>query len=368
MLLYAVIVALIGLVCGDLIRVPLQKMKSLQRVYRLPIPERLTNYLNVQYYGPITIGNPPQTFNVVFDTGSSNLWIPSNKCQVFNVACLVHRKYDSSKSSSYIKNDTNFTIEYATGNLTGFLSTDTVNVGGLSIANQTFGEALNEPGMAFSAAKFDGILGMGYNSIAVNGVTPVFYNMFNQGLIDKAIFSFYLNRDPSSKVGGELILGGSDPNFYKGEFTYLNVEKKAYWQFKMDSVKLENHTFCSNGCQAIADTGTSLITGPSEEISSLNKLIGGTPIMDGNYMVNCSDTPILPAIEFILNGKRFSLISSEYVYNMTQKGKTICFSGFRALDVSPPIGPVWILGDVFIGKLYTEFDLENNRVGFAEAV
>lgn len=67
-------------------------------------------------------------------------------------------------------------------------------IGDLIVQNQLFGEAVKQPGITFIAAKFDGILGLAYPKISVDKVLPFFDNAMQQALMEKNLFSFYLNR------------------------------------------------------------------------------------------------------------------------------------------------------------------------------
>lgn len=329
--------------------------------------EPLHNYMDAQYYGEITLGSPPQHFQVVFDTGSSNLWVPSAKCPLTDIACLLHNKYHSEKSTAYQANGTKFAIRYGSGSCSGFFSSDMLNVSGVAV-RQTFAEVTHEPGIAFLAAKFDGILGMGYSTISIGGVDTPFNNMIKQKVVEAPVFAFWLNRDPTAQDGGELTLGGVNKAHYEGDFTYAPITEKGYWQFQMDSITVGNASlFCANGCHAIADTGTSLLAGPSEEVTALNYKLGGTPIVGGEFTIDCADIPKLPDVVFRISGKEFVLTGKDYVLEVSQMGQSQCILGFLGLDVPPPRGPLWILGDIFLGPYYTVFDAGQDRLGFARA-
>ena len=451
----------------------------------------LENYLDAQYYGEIALGSPPQYFNVIFDTGSSNLWVPSQQCSYYSIACWLHNRYDSSRSTTYEEDGREFSIEYGSGSLNGFFSKDVLELGGLKVPGQVFAEAVNEPSLSFVTASFDGIMGMGFPEIAVGKVVPPFQNLLKAYPDMEPVFSFWLNRDEDDPDhGGELVLGGTNPDHYKGKHTWAPVTRRGFWQFKVDNM---DFGVCKGGCQAIADTGTSLLAGPSDEVARLNNAIGASSavvmeckkqvketvpeiiaeieslsprdvcvdagmceatrgtaqadavlvsikrslkmveeryttmhaagrgriegassvggndsmtceactaaiefvqdalsgeeteaeieaILDlaceqaevlnpgGPAMVDCDELDSLPNVGFEISGKQFTLTPEQYVLQVEVEGQTQCISGFIGLDVPEPLGPLWILGDNFIGAYHTVFDFGNERVGFAEAV
>ncbi|XP_033467548.1 pepsin A-like [Epinephelus lanceolatus] len=374
---WAIVVCAMVALSECLVQVPLEKGKTAREIleeqglweeYRLKYPynpmvkfdnsfavgtESMTNDADLAYFGIISIGTPPQSFKVVFDTGSSNLWVPSVYCS--SPACNNHDKFNPSLSSTYRQNGASLRIQYGTGSMIGFLGYDTVTVGGFAVQNQIFGLSTSEaPFMQYMRA--DGILGLAYPRLSASGATPVFDNMMKQGLVSQDLFSVYLSSNGNS--GSVVTFGGIDPNHYSGSITWIPLSSELYWQITVDSVTVNGQVVaCNGGCQAIVDTGTSLIVGPQSSISNINQVVGAYS-QNGNDMVSCNNIGQMPDVTFHIQGQEFTLPSSAYI----RQSYYGCHSGFGNGGSS-----LWILGDVFIRQYFSIFDRGQNRVGLARA-
>ncbi|PPD88932.1 hypothetical protein GOBAR_DD14144 [Gossypium barbadense] len=424
----------------------------------------LKNYMDIQYFGEIGIGSPPQNFTVIFDTGSSNLWIPSSHCH-FSVACFFHSRYNSSNSSTYTEIGKPCKINYGSGMILGFFSEDNIKVGDLVVKNQVFTEATREGSVVLSLASFDGILGLGFQDISVGNVAPLWHSMMQQSLVAQKVFSFWFNKDPMASEGGELVFGGVDPKHFKGQHTYVPVTQKGYWQIDLeDFLVADQSTGCCINCTAIVDSGTAFIAGPFDAVKKINdaieakgfvsmeckkavsqygdliwqlllsglqpdklcssigicsfngtqhlsdsikmvveqkgethndtevgqdlvcaaceltvawmrtemmqkktrgrvieyvnKLCDTLPNPTTQLAVDCTKIPSMPTVSFVIGNKSFHLNPDQYILKVEQDMATFCISGFIPLDVpvSPPQGPLWILGEIFMEAYHTVFD------------
>mmetsp|Transcript_19372 Transcript_19372/g.26622 ORF Transcript_19372/g.26622 Transcript_19372/m.26622 type:complete len:381 (+) Transcript_19372:26-1168(+) len=319
----------------------------------------VNDYENSQYYGEISLGSPLQKFNVIFDTGSSDLWVASIKC---DSSCGRHSKYDSTKSSSYIQNGTSFDIMYGSGPVSGFQSIDDLDFGGLVVKTQEFAEVVDASGLggAYQLGKFDGILGMAFPLLSVNSVPTAFQNLVDQKLVDEAMFAFYLGSSASD--AGELVLGGTDSAHFTGEITWENLYSATYWEIQIVGMSVGGVSYVSAPTKAIVDSGTSILTGPSDVVQAIAKQLGAKEIIQGEYMLPCSYSK-LPDLQFSIGSSVYTLSPADYLI----PDGNLCLLGLMGMDIPAPTGPLWILGDVFMRKYYTVFDTANKRVGFALA-
>jgi len=335
--------------------------KSLLRKYGVAGGEssniEIVDYQNAQFYGEVSVGTPPQTFRVIFDTGSSNLWVPG-KC---GFSCLLKNKYKSTKSSTYVANGKEFFIQYGSGPVSGVLSQDKVTVGSLTVDDMVFAEISNVKGLglAFAIGKFDGILGLGWPSISVDGIKPVFTQLVESGVLDSNVFSFYLPSDSSEK--GELSIGGIDNTKFTGDISWVPLSAETYWQINMDDGLTIDGKSISDVNAAIVDSGTSLLAGPTSAVKALAETLGAKPLFAGEYSIDCDAISTLPDIVVSIGGKQYPIPASYYVIN---SGK-VCLMGVIGLDTPSPL---WILGDVFMRDYYTVFDYENKQIGIAKSI
>nr|XP_025677079.1 aspartic proteinase A2 isoform X1 [Arachis hypogaea] len=158
------------------------------------------------------------------------------------ILCYFHSKYKSKISITYTEIGTSCKIPYGHGSIYRFFSQDVVKVRDIIIKDQLFAESTKEGSLALLALHDDGILGLEFEDISIGEVTPVWYNIIDQGYIYQNVFSLCLNKDPMAEIEGEIVIGGINSRHFRGEHTYVLISQKGYWQIDVGDVLLANRS------------------------------------------------------------------------------------------------------------------------------
>uniref|UniRef100_A0A8C6DMW2 Peptidase A1 domain-containing protein n=1 Tax=Moschus moschiferus TaxID=68415 RepID=A0A8C6DMW2_MOSMO len=268
----------------------------------------------------------------------------------------THITFDHQKSSTVRITRRPFRILYGSGMMNGVLVYDTVRIGNLVSNDQPFGLSLHQFG--FDNAPFDGVLGLSYPRIAVPGTIPIFDKLMEQGAISEPVFAFYLSTHKEN--GSVLMFGGVDHSYYKGKLNWIPVSRTESWLITVDRISMNGRVIgCEHGCEALVDTGTSLIHGPARVVTNIQKLIHAMPY-GSEHVISCPVISVLPPVIFTINGIDYSVPAEAYIQKIS---KTLCLSSFHGDNTNR-----WILGDVFLRLYFSVYDRGNDRIGLAPAV
>mmetsp|Transcript_76331 Transcript_76331/g.171225 ORF Transcript_76331/g.171225 Transcript_76331/m.171225 type:complete len:396 (-) Transcript_76331:125-1312(-) len=368
-----------SLVVGEVLRIPLHKRTNLPwkdimsarmqqglRVgassdgHTLPV----SDYKDTLYTAKIMVGTPGREEDVIFDTGSSNLWVPNKQPKGVD---RLHQKhtYNHAESSTYKSDGTPFHIQYGSGPVAGFLSVDDIAFGGLTMKSYKFAEVNDMTGLGqlYTQTPMDGILGMAFDSIAQDHCPTPMRTLVDSGAISDAVFAFYMG--PNGK--SELVLGGVDEAHYQGEFQYIPLNAETYWQVHLNNLKVNGKKIGGlfKTQNAFVDSGTSLLTGPVADVEAICQGMGAKINRQlGLFALDCDKVASAPNVTFTLGGgwkdegTDFVLEAKDLLLDDLKVG-SVC-----GLAIAPGGGP-WILGDVFMRKYYVKFDWGQKRLGIA---
>ncbi|VBB85946.1 Aspartic protease, putative [Yarrowia lipolytica] len=330
--------------------------------YQIPIT-------NKEYYYSValSLGTPAQDFNVILDTGTSDLWVfASNATQSCeNHACDFTGQFNALDSSSYHFIGNNYSIEYVSGdNATGNWGTDTLSIGSVKLENLQFATVTHTSAQS-------GILGIslqGSESVVfVKNEYPNFpVQLVNQGWIDRTVYSLYLNSINATE--GTLLLGGIDTAKYSGHLEVLDLADHDDFSVPYSDVSWNGNSY-GRASAAVFDSGTSYIYMPNDVFYGLSSDINlnETTNADTNLQYIACDADINVVVTFgntdiTLGADQLVLHLSELLDDKTQ---TECVFGIQSTDYS---SDNILFGDVFLRSVYAVYDLDNYQIGVAQAV
>jgi len=319
----------------------------------------LTNSGDTLWYGEIEVGTPGQKFTIVFDTGSSDTFVPGKDC---DATCEGHNRYDPDASSTSQSGFAPFKLAYGDGSsVNGVVYEETVTIGPVQATGQAVGAAKHlSSGFEKDSYAADGLVGLGFPEIATFDMDDLVTTLANQGQIDP-IVGVQLG---SGDQGGKLVFGGLDSQAYTGSVTYVPVTKRGFWQVDIETISVDGTVIRNGPIDSIIDTGTSLITGPPDAVKQFYASIPGAQdasatVGKGFYTFPCSSPP---TVSLTFGGVAFDILSEAFNLGTASAGSSDCVGGVSASgDVD-----FWIVGDVFLRGVYTAFDKTNAQVGFAK--
>ncbi|CAO3659115.1 hypothetical protein G6F70_008149 [Rhizopus microsporus] len=326
-------------------------------------------YVDIEYIGEISIGTPPQRFTMDFDTGSSDIWIPSISCLQ---SCGTHRRFDPTKSSSFeIVNNKTWRLQYGDGSsVRGYVGMDSVHIGKVTQDRQLLGLVSAET-VDLSRDKYmDGIFGLGFPPLAYTGLqSSIVEDLFHSGRIAGPVVSFYLGH-PRDGGKGEILFGDINKEHFEGELKYVPLTEKTYWQVDLNGIGVKGKDIMNGtSMPAIVDTGTTLIILPTALSKAIHASIPGAQynfFYGWRMPCDLADSKSDEAITFNLGGQEFPIPLRDIVRAKRSVDinpfNNLCFSGIGEADT-----PLAILGDTFLRSYYSVYDFGNARVGLAKS-
>ncbi|PFH54875.1 hypothetical protein AMATHDRAFT_134385 [Amanita thiersii Skay4041] len=319
--------------------------------------ESLTDEDEVEWAGTISVGTPGQRFLIDFDTGSSDLWVPSASCT--DTDCSSKRRYDASSSSTSRQQSGNFSIQYGDGStVSGPVVTDTVIVAGIKATGQFF-SPVTTLSSSFRDDPVDGILGLAFPALSNLHNSPFFNTAHSQGSVPSNVFAFFLASKKS-----ELFLGGVNKSLFTGSIEYHKLSSNnGFWQIGNAAISINSKKAVQN-FQTIIDSGTTIMYGPPAAVKKLYEKLRGAKVFDsenGFYSFPCNS---IPSVSFNWGGRKWAISSTNFNLGLTEEGSSDCVGAIAGQDLG--LGKdVWLLGDSFMKNVYTVFDTDRNAVGFA---
>ncbi|KAG2354963.1 hypothetical protein BDR07DRAFT_1474222 [Suillus spraguei] len=317
------------------------------------------------YSGIVSIGTPPQDFNLVLDTGSSDLWVATTSC----TSCGSDVPgFNPSKSSTYKATSSHLEIDYGSGSVQGTVAQDSVTFGSFEMSQELLAVTNVTPDLIDDG--LSGIMGLGFASISTLQTTPFWEALYNANDL--------LN--PSNQVGatpgGMLTLGGTNSSLYNGSIEYLNLTgPPSYWLLTVSSITVQGKTITidSPGGLAAIDTGTTLIGAPSPIAASIWAQVPGSTELTGDwqglYAFPC-DTNVTVHISFGGTNWAISPLDmnlgtlNDTMMSNANATSQMCTGGI--FDIGIGSVPAWIIGDTFLKNVYSVFRASPAAVGFAQ--